>query len=138
MDLQAHIEGSLWQAIQSTYEAGNYSHAIVDAMHYLSNVLREKTGVEGDGKSLVGQALGGDSPRLRINRLQTETERNEQQGLESILRGMYQAIRNPRSHEQIEDKRETADAVIYLTDYFSALSKGLKSHFCFKIHEACF
>lgn len=117
MNLQTHIKNELWLSIQSTYEARNYSHAIVDAMHYLSNVLRDKTGVDGDGKSLVGQALGGDSPRLRINKLQTETEKNEQQGLESILRGMYQAIRNPRSHEQIEDKQETADSIIYFINY---------------------
>jgi uncharacterized protein (TIGR02391 family) len=117
MNLQTHIKNELWLAVESTYEAGNYSHAVLDAMHYLSNVLREKTGVDGDGKTLVGQALGGDSPRLRINKLQTETEKNEQQGLESILRGMYQAIRNPRSHEQVEDKQETADAIIYFINY---------------------
>lgn len=121
MNLQTHIKNELWLSIQSTYEAGNYSHAIVDAMHYLSNVLRDKTGVDGDGKSLVGQALGGDSPRLRINKLQTETEKNEQQGLESILRGMYQAIRNPRSHEQIEDKQETADAIIYFINHLLSI-----------------
>ncbi|MGI0016120.1 MAG: TIGR02391 family protein, partial [Nitrososphaera sp.] len=117
MNLQTHIRSSLWLAIQSTYQANNYSHAILDAMHYLSNVLRDKTGVDGDGAALVGQALGGDSPRLRINKLQTETEKNEQRGIESILRGMYQAIRNPRSHEQIEDTQQTADAVIYFIDY---------------------
>ena len=86
-------------------------------MHYFSNVLREKTGVDGDGATLVGQALGGDSPRLRINKLQSETERNEQRGIENILRGMYQAIRNPRSHEQIEDTQDTADAVIVFINY---------------------
>lgn len=117
MNLQTHLRNSLWLAIQSTYQAGNYSHAILDAMHYFSNVLREKTGVDGDGATLVGQALGGDSPRLRINKLQTETERNEQHGIESILRGMYQAIRNPRSHEQVEDTQETADAVIVFINY---------------------
>jgi uncharacterized protein (TIGR02391 family) len=117
MNLQTQIKNDLWLAVQSTYEAGNYSHAIVDSMHYLSNIIREKTGVDGDGKTLIGQAFGGDSPRLRINKLQTETERNEQQGIESILRGMYQAIRNPRSHEQIEDKQETADAIIYFINY---------------------
>src|ERR1700759_2453879 len=111
MNLQTHIKNNLWLAIQSTYEAGNYSHAVNDAMHYLSNVLRERTGVDGDGAALVGQALGGDSPRLRINKLQTETEKNEQKGIKSILRGMYQAIRNPRSHEQIEDKQEVADSI---------------------------
>lgn len=117
MNLQTHIRSNLWLAIQSTYENGNYSHSILDAMHYLSNVLRDKTGVDGDGAALVGQALGGDAPRLRINRLQTETERNEQRGIESILRGLYQAIRNPRSHEQMEDNQETADAIIYFINY---------------------
>jgi uncharacterized protein (TIGR02391 family) len=117
MNLQTHIRDALWSAIQSTYQAGNYSHAILDAMHHLSNILRDKTGVDGDGAALVGQALGGDSPRLRINRLQTETERNEHRGIENILRGMYQAIRNPRSHEQVEDSQETANSIIYFIDY---------------------
>ena len=117
MNLQTHIKKDLWLAVQSTYEAGNFSHAILDAMHHLSNVLRDKTGADGDGAALVGQALGGESPRLRINKLQTETERNEQRGLESILRGMYQAIRNPRSHEQSGDSKETADAIIVFIDY---------------------
>ena len=117
MNLQTHIKASLWQAIQSTYEAGNYSHAILDAMHYLSNVLRDKTGADGDGVSLAGQAMGGESPRLRINKLQTDTERNEQRGIESIIRGMYQAIRNPRSHEQIEDNQDTANVIIYFINY---------------------
>jgi uncharacterized protein (TIGR02391 family) len=117
MNLQTHIQNNLWLAIQSTYETGNYSHAILDAIHYLSNVLREKTGVDGDGATLVGQALGGDSPRLRINKLQTETEKNEQRGFENILRGIYQAIRNPRSHEQIGDSQDNADAIIYFVNY---------------------
>jgi hypothetical protein len=74
MNLQTHIRPELWLAVASTYQAGNYGPAIVDAMHYLSDILREKTGVDGDGTALAGQALGGDSPRLRLNKLQTETE----------------------------------------------------------------
>ena len=117
MNLRTHIKDSLWLAIQSTYEVANYSGAILDAMHYISNILRERTGADGDGHTLVGQALGGESPRLRINKLQSETERNEQRGLESILRGMYQSIRNPRSHAPIQDTQQTADAIIYFINY---------------------
>jgi hypothetical protein len=73
--------------------------------------------VDGDGASLVGQALGGDSPRLRVNKFQTETEKNEQKGLEQILRGVYQGIRNPRSHEQFEDTQASANAIILFIDY---------------------
>jgi uncharacterized protein (TIGR02391 family) len=93
MNLKTHISNNLWLAIQSNYENGDFNGAILDAIHYLSNLLREKTGVDGDGSSLIGQVFGGEHPRLRINKLQTETEKNEQKGIENILRGIYQAIR---------------------------------------------
>jgi uncharacterized protein (TIGR02391 family) len=121
MDLQTHIRPELWSAISNTYQAGNYKGAIVDAMLYLTNVLREKTGLDGDGPTLVGQALGGDSPRLRITKLQTETERNIQKGFEQILRGLYQAVRHPRHHEQAPDTKDTADSIIYFIDYISGI-----------------
>ena len=117
MNLQTQIKPELWAAIASTYEAGNYSHAILDAVHYMTDVIREKVDSDADGVALVGRALGGDSPLLRINRLQTDTEKNEQRGIEDILRGMYRAIRNPRSHEQIEDDQITADAIIVFVSY---------------------
>ena len=117
MNLQTVVREDLWKAIADTYTATNYSHAILDAMHHLSNVLRTKSNVDGDGAALVSQALGGDSPKLRINRLQTETERSVQKGLEQMLRGLYLAIRNPRSHEPIEDSKESADAIIHFIDY---------------------
>jgi hypothetical protein len=51
-------------------------------MHYLSDILREKSGTDGDGHKLVGKVLGGSSPILRVNKLQTESERDVQRGLE--------------------------------------------------------
>lgn len=117
MDIQCHIRLPLWQAIESTYVAKNYSQAILAAVHHLSAVLRERSGSDDDGVRLVGQALGGDSPPIRLNRLQTETEKNQQVGTLLILNGIYQAIRNPRSHGQVVDDKETADAIIYFINY---------------------
>ena len=105
MNIQTHIRSDLWLAIASTYQSENYTHAILDAIHCLSDVLRNKTGLDGDGTVLVGQALGGDAPRLRLNKLQTETERSIQRGVEQLLRGLYLAVRNPRSHEQFQDTK---------------------------------
>lgn len=118
MNLQTHIRSALWEAISKPYEAGNYSDAVLQAMHFLSELVREKAGgLDGDGAALVGAALGGNAPRLRLNRLQTETERNIQSGWQDILRGLYRAIRNPRSHERVEDAKGAADAIIYFIDY---------------------
>jgi len=121
MNLKTLIKPELWLAISNTYEAENYSDAILDAMHYLTDILRDKSGADGDGAALVGQALGGDSPRLKLNKLETETDKNIQKGVEQIIRGLYFAIRNPRSHEQLEDPKTTADSVILFINYLISL-----------------
>ncbi|MCA8098659.1 TIGR02391 family protein [Burkholderia contaminans] len=124
MNLQTHIPEALWDAIRVAYEAENYSHAVLDATHFISNLLRERAGVDGDGSALIGQALGGENPKLRLNALQTESDRNVQKGYEQILRGIYIGIRNPRSHEPTQDTQETADSIIcflgHLVDVLSA------------------
>ena len=117
MNLQTHIRSELWQAIAKTYEAKNFSHAILDAIHFLSDVIREKANVDGDGSALAGQAFGGDTPRLRLSKLQTQSEKDFQKGFEQILRGIYQGIRNPRSHEQVVDTQETADAIVHFINH---------------------
>ncbi|NUM43091.1 MAG: TIGR02391 family protein [Anaerolineales bacterium] len=129
MNLRPEIRSDLWQAISKPYESEIYSSAVLEAIHYLSNLLRERANVDGDGIPLVGQALGGDSPRLRINKFQTETEKNEQKGLEQILRGLYQGIRNPRSHEQYEDEKDTADAIILFVNYIIGIIGQAKEPF---------
>lgn len=129
INLITEIRHDLWSAISKQYESQVYSAAILEAIHVLSSTLRERADVDGDGISLVSQALAGDSPRLRINKFQTETERNEQKGLEQILRGLYQGIRNPRSHEQFEDTQETADAVILFINHIIGVISEAKEPF---------
>ena len=74
MGLSASIDQRLWQAVQAAYEDGNYSAAILDSVFYLSELLRNKSGLESDGNALVGAALGGQSPIIKINSLHTESE----------------------------------------------------------------
>ncbi len=117
MNIQTQIRPELWQAVARTYEARSYKSAILDAFHYLTDVIREKGDVEGDGAKMIGPAFGGANPRIQINKLQTQSERDAQAGLLKILEGMYQGIRNPRSHEQVEDSQDTADAIILFINY---------------------
>jgi uncharacterized protein (TIGR02391 family) len=127
MSLESYIKPDLWSAIKSSYTTDNYSHAIRDAMSFVTSVIRDKSGLDGDGQELVGQALGSgrnNQPRLMINRFQTQTEKDMQRGLMFVLKGMYALIRNPRVHERTEDTKEDADTIIkfidYLTEYLGA------------------
>lgn len=127
--METKINSKIWSAVRKNFEARNFSEAILDGIHYLSNLLREKTGLESDGQSLVGQAFGGNQPLIKVNSLQTDSEINIQKGLEQILRGIYQAIRNPRSHDRLEDTEKEAEAIIIFIDYLCGIIDHSKTNF---------
>lgn len=127
--LETQIDERLWRSVKKNYEGRNYSESILDSVYFLSNLLRDKTGLESDGVALVGQALGGNQPQIKINSLQTESELNVQKGIEQILRGIYQAIRNPRSHDRYQDSQQDADAIIIFIDYISRVIDQSKTQF---------
>jgi hypothetical protein len=58
MNLETQIKPELWEAIATSYQARNYTHAIKDAMSVITDTLRDKSGLDGDGDPLVGKALG--------------------------------------------------------------------------------
>ena len=115
--------------IQNSYESRNYTGAIHDAIYFLSDLIREKSGLASDGLALVGQAFGGKSPKLKINKLQSESDKNIQAGITQILMGIYQAIRNPRSHEKYKDSISDADSIILFIDYLTKIIDQSKTPF---------
>lgn len=129
MNLETRIPNELWLAIKINYEKRNFTGAILDAFHYLSDLIRKKSGAEGDGSALIGSALGGATPKIKLNRLQSDSEWSVQKGMEQTLRGIYQAIRNPRSHEKISDTDEDAQIIIIFLGYIVRQLDLAKSQF---------
>ena len=117
MNLETRIDERLWNAIRSSYENRNFTGAIQDSMYFMSDLIRDKSGLGGDGVTLIGKAFGGRSPILKVNKLYTESEKNVQKGIEQVLRGLYQAVRNPRSHEKYSDTEEDAISIILFVNY---------------------
>jgi uncharacterized protein (TIGR02391 family) len=129
MNIETVLDERLWHAIQSTYNDRNFTGAVMDAIYFLSDLIRDKTGLQSDGTTLAGQAFGGKSPRLKVNKLQTESEKNIQAGLEQLLRGLYQAIRNPRSHGKHTDKQNDSDAIIMFINFLVGVIDQSKTPF---------
>jgi len=117
LDLKTNIDQELWKIIEKNYCNEIYSSSILDAMHYLTETIRNKTGLESDGVSLIGQAFGGDNPKIQINKQQTESEKNFHKGIQDILKGLYTGIRNPRSHEKYIDTKVDTDSIIFFVNY---------------------
>src|ERR1700723_1018020 len=98
LNLSSVISERLWLAVRGTYEVGNYSGAILDSIYFLSDVIRDKSGLESDGLQLVGAAFSGANPIVKVNSLHSPSDQDEQKGVHFLLMGLYSAIRNPRSH----------------------------------------
>jgi uncharacterized protein (TIGR02391 family) len=129
VNLETKLPTELWESVRTNYEKRNFTGAILDAFYFLSDLLRKKSGAEGDGASLIGQALGGVSPKIKLNKLQSESEWNAQKGIEQLLRGFYQAFRNPRSHEKTADTEEDAQILIDFIGYLVRQIDQAKAQF---------
>ena len=100
--IETLISKPVWDAIKDNYEKSSYTTAITNLLIYVQDVVREKSGLEFDGTSLMDKAFLGDKPVLQINKLETKTEKDIQSGIGYILKGLCLAIRNPVSNDLIE------------------------------------
>lgn len=123
------IDERLWNFIKRNYNSENYTTSVLDSIQFIGDLIRDKSGLETDGNNLIGQAFGGKNPKIKLNKLQTETEQNIQKGIESTLRGIYSAFRNPRSHTKFVDNEEDADAIILFINHLLKLIDKSKGKF---------
>ena len=98
----------------------NYFHAVLEASKSLAEEIRRRTGSHLDGVPLVQAALqitqAHPVPLLALNRLHTQTERSRQHGLDSGMRAIFSAARNPAAHEpKVLSTLTEQDAVDLLT-----------------------
>lgn len=93
----------------------NYFHAVFEATKGLAQRIRDLSGIEADGTTLVDKVFTIDRPVLAINSLRTETEKSEHKGFASLLKGCFAAVRNPLAHEPKILWEGEDDAADYLT-----------------------
>lgn len=118
MEIEKRIRDDFWKAIQAHYERKDYTEVVRDAIYFVCDTIRNLSGLEDkDGTKLIDSSFLGNSPAILINRYETTTEKDIQQGVGFILKGIMQSIRNPLSHEKTEYSSEQADAIILFIDY---------------------
>ena len=98
---------------------GRHFHAVFECCKAFDKYVGEKAKLDKRGSELMSAALSLRGP-LKLNSQQTETERNEQEGLMHLCMGLMRAIRNPESHEPELDwpiTREDALDILSLISY---------------------
>jgi len=86
---------------KSLFETGHYAQAIFEAFKAINNFVKEKTGQSLDGKDLMAKVFREQGPLIKLNKLKTQSERDEQEGFKFLFMGAMVGIRNPKAHDNV-------------------------------------
>lgn len=75
-----------------------YFHAVFECCKAFDAAVRANTHIDESGQPLMSKALSVNGP-LKLNSQQTQSERDEQQGIMCLCMGLMDAVRNPQAHE---------------------------------------
>ena len=89
------------------YENKDYTEVIRDAILCLMNEIRKKSDLQDDdGVDLINKAFSEKKPLIKINKMQTQTEKNKHRGINDLSKGIVEYFRNPMSHAKQNYSKE--------------------------------
>lgn len=81
---------------------GHYAQAILEAYKAVVNQVKNISGLtELDGKALMEYVFSLNNPKVKLNNLQTKSDKDEQLGFMLLYSGAALGIRNPKAHDNI-------------------------------------
>jgi conserved hypothetical protein TIGR02391 len=103
-----NIHPSLPSKVRKLFDDGHYAEATFLAFKFIDKKIQEYAGVKDTGFKLMMKAFDKNNPLIRLTKLSTTSESDEQEGYKFLFAGGVQAIRNPRGHEyDIKDDPDT-------------------------------
>jgi len=97
-----HLNVALRNRIKNYYENRQYGEAADQGIKIFCEEIRKITGLVTDGAQLTGDAFGGNTPRVIVADIATESGSNIQKGQDHLSRGLIQGFRNPINHAPID------------------------------------
>ncbi|MDP3879361.1 MAG: TIGR02391 family protein [Dehalococcoidales bacterium] len=89
------------EASRSLFESKHYAQAIFEAFKAVNNLVKEKSGKSQDGKDLMAKVFNESAPVIKLNDLETQSNKDEQEGFKFLFMGAMVGIRNPKAHDLV-------------------------------------
>jgi len=105
-DLLSNFHPAIQEAARPSFSVGRRAEAVFEAFKTIELRVGDLIGSDRTGMSLMGDAFGGDPPRLALNDCATRPDRDEQDGFAFIFKGAMQGVRNPKAHGRFEELEE--------------------------------
>ena len=100
---------ALRTATRSRFVSTHCADAVEAGVKALNELVRSRTGSILDGDELMTYTFSVKNPKLRVNRLRSDSDKSEQRGHMMLCQGVVAAWRNPRAHSsQFDDGPDTA------------------------------
>jgi len=103
---------------KSRFDSEHYADSVESAMKEVNvrvkTIVKNTTGNEDDGSSLMKKAFSVNNPVIRLDDTSNETGRNIQLGYMELFSGSMIGIRNPKAHANISITKERAIHFIFL------------------------
>lgn len=106
---------------------GHRDSSIREASTVLENLIRDKSGLDEHGSPLAGHAFSyndGKKPLISLNNLTSESEINEQKGVQLMLQGFFMCIRNIAIHNSIGHSTFQTFEILCFVDFLIKVIDG--------------
>lgn len=100
-----NIHPKVLKASKKLFLNGHYSMAIFEAFKQVEISVKEKSGIRGKfGAALMQDAFSANTPILKVNDGEKDSDGDEQKGFMMLFTGAVIGIRDPKGHDNIEQK----------------------------------
>lgn len=102
-----NLHSKIQEQCGGLYQDGHYAESILKAYKVVFCEIKDIAKIDSlDGKQLAEKAFSLNNPLIRLNDLQTQSDRDEQQGFMMLFSGAATGIRNPKAHDLVDQVNE--------------------------------
>ena len=112
------------------YLRKDYFDTVFEATKGLAERVREISGLKSDGSELFQTAFATKDPYIILNKLVTDSEKNEYNGLKELLISLFHLVRNPMAHTPKINWKQNENEVLDILTIISFAHKYLDK--CYK------
>lgn len=120
-----NIHSKIYEYCNAELITENYFHSIFEAVKSIAEEIRKRTNLTIDGGDLVDKAFSVKNPLIKINPLQTETEKSEQKGFSNLIKGVFGMFRNTTAHSPKVVWKITEDEALDIMTTISMIHKKM-------------
>ena len=105
--IERAVHDALPQKVRKLFDDSHYAESTFEAFKFFDRKISDFSGIKESGQKLMMAALAESGP-IKLNTLQSDSDKDEQSGFRFMFAGAVSAVRNPRGHEYSQfDSAET-------------------------------